>query len=316
MFKRSTSAEDMSDLVVYSVDQFFSIQSKVGNLRTLDEKAEFMRSSFACFQDHAEPSKKWGKHEAPQKIARPDKLRIGTRELSREHIARKDFLALMNKLSDANKLSILQTLKQVFREDCLDVYMQVTWDHMQRAPEFHALYMSVLKTVSNILAKPNLWREKWHLLWKDYVMHQQWRPSDQLLQEEDYDEFCDFVKWRKRTIASINAWKLLEQHQWVQGVHDSLLQTIINACNDELTLTNGSKLADVLLDEIHALMEGTPPTKWMTIESFVKKWMQDPEQLRPSSRFKLYDLYERFTAKVKLLLDKGRTTHGSSRANH
>ena len=297
-----------TDVVYVPLDHFLLFQASVSPSPALVEKAVQLRTSFGCFQEDV--PRKWAsknpshrnqvEYSKPQRI---EKVKIGNRDLSRENIARKDFLALMNKLSDNNRSSILQTLKHVFREDCIDVYLQVTWDQMQRCADYHDLHVSVLKTIHGLITSPQLWREKWDALWNGFVEKQAWKPSTELLQEEDYDEFCDFVKWKKRALSSLHAWKKLERHGWVQNVNETLMPSICELCDEELFTTHGSKLTDILLDEMIVLISDGNHSPH--VHRFLRKWDANCESLRPSTKFKLFDVREHVAAKMKPIA-KGR----------
>lgn len=300
---------------VVSLDQFLELQAHTECSPTLQEKAEVLLRDHECFRqdlilpppprDTGRRNHTWNRgqtkvYEAPR--VRPEKIKIGNRDLSRESIARKDFLALMNKLTTDNKTQIQQTLKHVFREDCLETYLQVMWDQMRRAPEFHGLHLDILHTIRALVTTPELWAQKWMLLWEEFVATKKWVPSPEILQEEDYDEFCDFVKWRKHTLASLQAWKLLSQHKWIPvPAQDVLVPELCAVCEQELhLLETGNKCTDVYLDQLMVFVPQLSPLSREALQSFVDRWFgDDGARLRPSTRFKMLDIREKMEAKMK-----------------
>lgn len=304
----------------YILNQFLHIYDEVDISTALNDKAEQLRINYNCFQMHYEDEKylnnngnnRWHRNgnvnknndnNSVPKIQRTDKIKIGNKDLSRESIARKDFLALMNKLSEQNKSAIQQTLKQVFREDCLDIYLQIMWDQMQRCSDFHHLHLSILKTIHSLITTPDLWAKKWIELWNKYISSSSWKPKLELLEDDDYDEFCDFVKWRKRAITAIQAWKLLAKYKWISNVESILIPKIFNdLMNAMICSPNGDKLMDVYLDELLCLIVD------LNIDKHLPAYLQclqnmldntDIDSLRPSTRFKMYDIKEKLDIKMK-----------------
>jgi hypothetical protein len=292
------SWEDILNFSVNKSDQF-------------EKKVKYLVDTYKCFteSDKAPPSK-WlkkrigGPPVEHKPIERAERPRIGTKELSIEHITRKEFLSLMNKLTYNNKNVIIKSIKNILREDYSKLYIEIIWDLMQRAPEFRLVYFEVLK-----LFDTHVLMSKWKIIWDNYYVNRSWIPRDDILPEnEDYDEFCDFVKWKKRAVASIQIWILLYQREIISTYTiDSLIREIVDDCNTELSkhvsdanvVTAALKKIDALLDQIIILVNFTKTENDDHFIELVKKWLPHAENIKPSSRFKLYDINEVLQGKMK-----------------
>lgn len=301
----------MCDFVVMqlSADQFLSLRSFVSSHEKLQEKREFLLKTFPCFTTpttlpppYPNSAKHKRSHRHESKGNRTEKVKIGCRDLSRENFGRKDFMALMNKMTLANKDTILQSIRNAYRDDCQSIYTEITWSMMQKSPEFHELHLSVLNTIRNITTRSSDWQNAWCDIGRMFLADKKWIPSDTILDSEDYDEFCEFVKWRKYTVASIKALCMLEDHQWLdmpfrtsvsmsimQSVEDTLQKTSPNATNI------GDKLTDALIEQLHTIVSLSH--HYEGIHRSISDWFDNRvanllPQLRPATRFKMYDLHE------------------------
>ena len=293
---------------ILRLDQFLALQHSLSKADNLEKKAEELKRDYGCFQD--ESQNRWqrsanGKAYEPststhKQAQRTDKVKIGVRDLSRDSIARKDFLALMNKLSPHNQNTIMHTLKHVFREDCLDTYVQVLWDQMQRSVAFHELHVLVIHCIQQLVGKTEDWGQKWKHVWHDYVATSQWVPEPHLLVEEDYDEFCDFVKWKKRMIASLHAFQLLDKHGWITNVTSTLVDAILSVLQEELSkCPSGNKVVDAYFEFLMALLKDQASVSPSSKDKLHDLAAVPADPLRPATRFKLYDLQEQLHAKMK-----------------
>jgi hypothetical protein len=281
----------------------------------LEEKSAHLRTTFACFQDQKPmpPPNKWGHAKKPvYEESRPPKPVLGTRNLSREHLARKDFLALMNKLTQQNKESILSTLKSVFREDCLDIYVTITWDMMQRLPEYQDIYMEVLTVIYQYVTTPTLWKEKWDQLWQKYLQHEEWVPPMPLHQGEGYDEFCDSVRWKKRALAALQAWVRLQRQGWILHVEQTMVPLLHVRCDPLLHATKGDGTTDMFLDAIKLLVPGQLGALEDMLRQWIDGWCAKANELRPATRFRVYDVRDELNKKLKPAYRSKRRTHGFS----
>jgi hypothetical protein len=294
-----------------SADQFLSLRNNTPFHDKLHEKKEFLLKTFACFTSPTQPpqpapssSSKHKRHRHEYKGNRSEKVKIGCRDLSRENFGRKDFMALMNKMTNANKAAILQSIKNAYRDDCQNIYTEITWSMMQKSPEFHELHWSVIDIIYQATDRKSDWQNSWQAIAEDFVKDQKWIPPESVLQSEDYDEFCEFVKWRKSTIAAIRALCMLQDHHWIiasfrKSVSDALMESIQMQINKHDAI--GDKLTDALIEQLYTLFSVTNHAPMIQEgATWFKQHMEGTlARLRPATRFKLYDLQELMDRKMK-----------------
>lgn len=306
-----------------ALDRFLDVRKAWSEPSTqIATKAEELRANYACFGQQTtpaapvaatnstnhRPSHHKGRHWRDDRkdhgqhgvANRTDVVKIGSRELSRENLARKDFMALMNKLTEQNKDHIFQTIKNVYREDCTPVYVQILWDIMQRSPTFIDLYMAAFQVLVKS-SKSSAWAKTWAAIWHDFKVERLWQPSADIIGEDgDYDEFCDFVKWKKRTLAAMNVLPLLAKQNWIpiQEVED-MIQNILHECDAELARVNGSKVSDAYIDELSAILKNGDDAWKGQVWTWACNWEQRSHELRNATRFKMLDLTESCASKLK-----------------
>lgn len=307
------SDHGMCEFVVQiTADQFLSLRNTlVQENEKLKEKQEHLLKTYPCFTTPTAPNPhpsynpkhKRNRHEF--KGNRTEKVKIGCRDLSRENFGRKDFMALMNKMTNANKDTILQSIRNAYRDDCQNIYTEITWSMMQKSPEFHDLHWQVITAIRDVTSRKEEWQNSWKDIADVFLSEEKWVPTQTIIESEDYDEFCDFVKWRKSVIASIRALCMLEDRRWIgTDFRMSLSDAIRTLLQSRLEEPNciGDKLTDALIEQLHTIVSITNDRRLVqyTCDWFEKYAPTDVlTRLRPASRFKMYDLHELVDRKMK-----------------
>ena len=184
---------------------------------------------------------------------RPERPRIGTRELSREDISRKDFLANLNKLSRQNYESILRLIRTTYNSNFLQNYMDITWEMMLRQVDFQDLHIEVVQHLMNITPPDkkervtNYWNERC----KSYFDNKEWTPPEDIFTTQssvdEYDDFCDYIKWKKKTGASLLAWLRLMDAGVIPSHYAICFASIMDSIQEALKLQK-YKYFDCLLE--------------------------------------------------------------------
>jgi hypothetical protein len=271
--------------IVIELDQFL----RIGNCRTsevLVQKASWLQQTFECFQEteNSAPKPRWNKVERPSRKA--DKPRIGNRDLSNEAIARKDFLGLMNKLSSTNKEHMIKQMRASLRPEFKTMYVQIIWDFMLRAPDFQDIYSDVYLNLScNIDIRDDIQE-----LWTNYFTSKNWIPPTSILENnEEYDEFCEYVKWKKRAIAAIRGWIYMCRKMLLDQKCEQQLFAALVADVNERVQAGPCKVLEVLLEQLLAFLAHTNHDMH-AITPCIGVWSERAPSMPPSMRFKLYDV--------------------------
>ena len=144
-----------------------------------------------------------------QRVHKDERPRIGARELSREEFIKKEFMATMNKLTNSNQQRIIAGLKDRINPDYGAIYIKIVWDLMKSQPSNQRLYLNVCETLRTIFGNDQIC-SLWQKVFEDYVLRKDWtrggRPPPS---QNDYDAYCDYVKWKKQAINAVTAYNML-----------------------------------------------------------------------------------------------------------
>lgn len=255
-------------------------QSFLSTLPIEDERlraiAKGLQAQYACFKEDVK--KHYNHHASKGKHNNSlEKPRIGLRELSREAIARKDFLAMINKLSPQNLDTMKEHCKSVLRPECIPLYVDMLWDAMLRSPEYQHLYVDIMLTIDKV---QSVFADV-HRIWDSFVEKKAWMVDTNTATDASYDDFCDHVKTKKRAIASVRGWIHLTQEKLCDpSITDKLLQLLLQ---DPPT--------DVSVEQLIELYKSCPVQFKIAIPT-IREWHENAANLAPIVRFKLMDLWE------------------------
>lgn len=263
--------------LVIDIDAFLSIQAK--DDPRLNAIASGLLAQYACFKDDTRKLYQQH-HHSHKKHNSAEKPRIGTRELSREALARKEFLAMINKISPQNIEAMRTQCKTSLRPDFVSMYVDMLWDAMLRSsPDYHVLFTSILHTIDSVQSVFG----DIHRTWNAYVASKPWIP-DSVDKDGDttYDDFCDKVKAKKRFISSVCA--------WVHLSHGKLCDPAIPS--QLLHLLMDQEPTDVILEGLIELYKGVPDIFQTQVVDTLQKLHQNAQSYPPIIRFKIYDMWD------------------------
>lgn len=266
--------------VVIEFDIFLSTAASADE--QLQAIADSFQKQYACFKDDS--AKKTYHYHTPSRKnhQHAEKPRIGTRELSREAIAKKDFIAMINKLSPQNVATMKDHCKGMLRIEYLPMYIDMLWDAMLRSPDYQSLYIEIL----GVLDKVQSIFAEIHRVWDHFVATKGWMLNPQNDSDASYDDFCDHVKAKKRAIASVKAWiRLAHEKLCDPNVIDHLIHYLLE---DAPT--------DISLEQLMELYKEYP-SHFQSAMATIKEWHDNAASLTPMVRFKMMDLWELLSKK-------------------
>lgn len=203
--------------------------------------------------------------------------------------AKRKFLPLLNKLTDRNHASIMAQVQELVIETAIDVSqcVDLLWRISLSSPSYQALYADVLNIIASVKGAGIVQQaltDKYH---EFYDVVNNFVPPEDMV-HDDYDEFCDYVKWKKQNMAGIKFIILLEKRGYIDGCIANLTKRLLNI-SDQMLEQEKYVHVDVLLDqllEVYSALQST--TECDVITTFVQKWTPVCESFKPSTRFKFY----------------------------
>ena len=278
------------------IEDFYTCQKKLIDAGIFKEKSAHLQITYKCFSDKEKTFIFKPKYVQPS-AERPEKIRIGVRDLSREHLAKKEFMSLLNKLSDQNKKQIYATFKTSIRIDFYKLYINMTWAMILKFPEFQKLYINLITILYENMENKKSFIDEWLFIINDYEVTKKWIPADNILDDKDYDEFCDFQKWKKQSSSATNCLKILSENAWIYpNTIKNIYEKMIADCDNYFELSNGvgCKIVDAILDQINEICDIINDK---LIIDFINKWLSG-DVIRASSKFKLLDMKEKLEIKL------------------
>lgn len=249
-------------------------------------------------------------HAAGIASAPAEKPRIGNRELSLENLARKDFLGVLNKLSAANQATLIANFAKVIRPDFADLYVKLFWEGFLRSADYQPVQINLLTLFAeHFPVQPRI-----NALLSEYRTERLWMPAEGVLPSPpaasassaasaadpnargdavaEYDDFCDYVKWRKRTVNTIHAWRVLAGSGWVS--HDVLQEMLAEVLSDFrvslATFPDTVKLAETLAEQMFVYAKSIGSAGALRPETLAELRALPASSFPPALRFKIYDL--------------------------
>ena len=166
-----------------------------------------------------------------------------------ENKSKKNFISLLNKLTEKNKESIyiVLTKQEVLKQELYNLI----WDFIKKSPDL--IYIELLYYFDYSYTE-----EKW----KQFLEGKNWCPSEEMQKtnllitdESIYDLYCAFVKWKKEITNLISAWGIIFDHFESSQKLDILTCELYNLFNECKNNKNQKHITDFALNQIHILSQ-------------------------------------------------------------
>jgi hypothetical protein len=223
--------------------------------------------------------------------------RIGVRDLSREDIVRKDILCNLNKLSKSNVEAIIRSLRTSFYIDYFHHYVSITWDMMHKQHEFQPLFVMVLNNVRALLINPSDTAQFDLLLaqkCRGFLDEQGWLPPPSVLCEApDYDEFCDYMKWKKKSQGILKAVLILMSSTIVEPNYEEVFENISDTLQNCGSIIGADiRTLECILEAILICARTIPRPSRHISDEWINHWIEQSEIWPKNAKFKMLDIRE------------------------
>jgi hypothetical protein len=184
---------------------------------------------------------------------------------------------------------------------------------MLRNRDIQNLYIeTLLKFVGNESIREYTY-EECQRVYNEYIETHKWLPPEAIIDSDEvseYDEFCDFMKWKKRALAAISAFNGMCKQKFFPTIKSNIIATITDRIIGDYKKVfgvgpNQVPLVNALLEQIHALWTCSTQSSTRSkilhignreaidlIVAFIKTEYVVAETYPPSVRFKIYDLHD------------------------
>lgn len=193
---------------------------------SLNKKKNDIFNNYKCFHMTYENNneKKHYSHKPKETHTTSNKntnrLHIISMNFSEDVKFKKQFTGHLNKLTDKNKGSLIPKIIDIFKNSAPEMkneYYDIVWQFIEKSSENQ--YVDVLKLVCN--------KETLKENFDTYVSNKGWYPLDIFLtqdiltaNEELYETYCLFVKWKKK-ITNVNK-------TWCSLFNDENIDKLLN----------------------------------------------------------------------------------------
>lgn len=236
----------MDNPIVISFDKIIAYSL----VNTKHSKANFIGEilkQYSCFQDKIEPrfgNTKWQstykKTNSENNVVR-ERTKIGNKSTDKESTILKDLQSCLNKLTHKNYDSIEKKIHKIFEQQYIALFVKILWNYLQIQPEFQELYIRIMASLYSIMDDDGIIEigNIWNRIWQKYISCKEWQLSKELVeQSHNYQDFCDYVKEKKRLSAIAQAWARLIHLGMIKGDPYELLNDVLYHIHNDIDMGN------------------------------------------------------------------------------
>ena len=166
---------------------------------------EKLISTYDCFNEA-----KWSSSRKPRQYVVPlpikERVKIGNLDSSPENIYKKELVLSLNKLTATNMGTVGISIVKNYKTDFKHIFVAIIWEYCTRQPAFQDVYIKLIEKLKNYTEMKDIWVN----LWDTYMKTELWKLNYELIeQSHNYDDFCEYIKEKKRLNAMAQGWSRL-----------------------------------------------------------------------------------------------------------
>jgi len=266
---------------------------------TLQKKANELVSNYNCFVSNYDAKSLWEKKKImanQKKIIKNNNTNTRTRpfvvliDLNDEMKYKKEFTSYLNKLTDINKTTIYNKIKEFIKsinETKLNALFDILINFIKISS--NNIYIDVL-----YLFPENYIDYHINNYCFSYINNKEWFVSDDFLinnkilyNNDNYDNYCKFVKFKKQTLSILKALLNINKKLNRPDFPISLNIDILKMIDIYIENNNYKHIVEFLLDEIMVIYENNKDSK---IIDNLKKYNLD--NMENSTKFKIMKILD------------------------
>lgn len=188
------------------------------------------------------------------------KLHTITSNFTEEEVAKKSFISLLNKLTHNNmhtiNLKIDDILKNIKKQEIYNELYNILWIFIKKSPD-NIVYIKILDKFNNYN------KDFLSIEWNKYK-DGGWKPVEFILLDEsinigkEYDNFCNYIKWKKSMINITNIWCVLSKNNKQYKLYDIINDMyiyLVEILKDDNDIKKNKHIVDYILEQILIILK-------------------------------------------------------------
>jgi hypothetical protein len=268
--------------ISYFQDRYNQIEEIPENIKN---KAVELNDTYSCFKSYYDPKMIWVKKNYNKKekpITTKNRFHIIIPDFTDNSMLKRKLVGLLNKITTKNKNTIYESIKEIIEANEKNSVFEIIWEYIKLNE--NSLYTNILTFFDENILQDNI-----DAKWKNYIELREWDPpktiydNDILLLNDEYDLYCDYIKWKKNINNLNKIWikfKLSEIH--------FLLEVLFEHTIDILKEKKVYKhILDIFLEQLFKILSVTK-----TPEIIDKIKEIDISNFNNSTKFLIYNILD------------------------
>ena len=197
------------NIIKIDIAYFQNRYDQIGEIpENIKNKAIDLIENYNCFKSYYDPKMIWAKkvyNKKEKTTAQKNRFHIIIPDFTDNSLLKRKILGLLNKITNKNKLSLYDNIKDIIKTNDNHIVIEIIWEYIKLNE--NDLYSNILSFFDKDFSD-NYIDSKW----KKYIESREWDPpklfydNNILLLNDEYDLYCDYVKWKKGVNNINNIW--------------------------------------------------------------------------------------------------------------
>ena len=251
----------------------------------IKNKAKVINDTYSCFKSYYDPKMIWVKKNYNKKekpVTPKNRFHIIIPDFTNNSMLKRKLVGLLNKITTKNKNTIYESIKEIIATNDKNSVFEIIWEYIKLNE--NTLYTNILTFFDENMLQDNI-----DAKWKNYIELREWNPpktiydNDILLLNDEYDLYCDYVKWKKN-INNLNKLWIKFKLNEINVLLDVLFKHTIDILKENKEYKH---ILDIFLEQLFKILSVTK-----TPEIINKIKDIDISNFNNSTKFLIYNILD------------------------
>jgi hypothetical protein len=238
---------------------FLDFQDKYNKISCIPQdillKVSQLKEKYTCFSSFYDPKmilakKVYTKKEKDGDNNNKKRFHIIIPNFTNNSIVKRNLIGHLNKLTLKNKDIIYEKIKNIVIENNNEEFFTLIWGYIKINDDI--IYIDILS-----FFEKDFYEEMIEKLWKDYNDNEHWKPpqyiydNNLLLLNDEYELYCNYIKWKKCTHNINKAWTIVKKNEipeLINRIYDYMYKII-----NERTVHK--YIIDIFMEQIYKFLK-------------------------------------------------------------